>query len=97
MKRQNFQASVLREQWDGDTRLYTRWDAAGVQVLQRVFTAAENTQADADTANAADDDDRVQVSDAVRIVAAGTGQFATAAARDAAIRALARAIVRLSR
>jgi hypothetical protein len=38
---------VLRERWNDATRVYTRWNAAGVQVEQRAYTAAENTQADA--------------------------------------------------
>lgn len=46
MKRQTFQNSVLIEEWDTDTRLYTRWNAQGVQQEQRPFTPAENQAAD---------------------------------------------------
>jgi hypothetical protein len=53
MKDQRFTDSVLREQWDTVTRLYTSWDATGTQTAQRAFTAAENTKADAADAAAA--------------------------------------------
>ena len=39
---------VLRELWDDATRLYTKWDSAGVQVEQRPYTEEENTRADAE-------------------------------------------------
>lgn len=38
---------VLRERWDGATRTYTAFDAAGVQTAQRPYDAAENALADA--------------------------------------------------
>ena len=58
MSRSVYVNSVLREQWDYTTRLYTTWDAAGVQSSQRVFTAAENTRADADQAGVVLDTNR---------------------------------------
>lgn len=106
MKRQTFASSVLREEWDHDTRTYRRFDATGVQVEQRPYVADEHAEADASvaaaqvTANEATVTGALggsQVFDALRQVAAGTGTFATAAARDAAIRTCARALVLLVR
>jgi hypothetical protein len=42
---------VLRERWDDDARVYTTWDAGGVQTSQRPYTPEENARADAEAAN----------------------------------------------
>lgn len=106
MRRQVFTSSVLREEWDHDTRTYRRFDATGAQAEARPYTAEEAAQADADLAAAQQTANEAavtgalggaQVFDALRQVAAGTGTFATAAARDAAIRTCARALVLLVR
>lgn len=52
MLRENYVDGVLRERWDSTTRLYTAWDASGVQTSQRPFTAEENAWADAAAAAA---------------------------------------------
>jgi hypothetical protein len=44
---------VLRERWDDTARVYTAWDAQGVQTTSRPYTAAENAAADAAIARAA--------------------------------------------
>ena len=49
---------VLREQWDDVTRLYTKWDSAGVQTEQRPYTAEENTRADAEAVTTTADSNR---------------------------------------
>jgi hypothetical protein len=48
--------NVLRERWDDGTRTYPAWDAAGVQVTQRPFTAADDALAAASSSatNSAD-------------------------------------------
>lgn len=106
MKDQLSQAGVLREEWDYDTRTYTSWGPDGVQTAQRPFAAAENADADARVASATLDANQTtvttalggsQVFDVLRTVANGTGVFATNAARDAAIRTCARALVILVR
>jgi Na+/alanine symporter len=43
---------VRREFWDDTTRLYTTWNAAGVQTSQRAYTPAEAGAADAAAAAA---------------------------------------------
>lgn len=40
-------AGVLRERWDDVTRIYTVWDAAGVQVAAFPYSAEQNAAADA--------------------------------------------------
>jgi hypothetical protein len=106
MKDQTSQGGVLREEWDTDTRTYTAWSATGVQTVQRPFTAAENTRADTRIAAGATEANEAtlqgslgggQVFDNLRTIATGTGLFATAATRDAAIRTCARALVILIR
>lgn len=57
MSRWERRDGVLREAWDdlgeiGPPRTYTRWDAAGVQTMQRPYTTVENARADADAAAA---------------------------------------------
>jgi hypothetical protein len=47
-----FANDILRERWDDATRLYTAWDAEGVQTEQRPYTAEENTDADGAAAQA---------------------------------------------
>jgi len=51
--RETWQEGVLRERWDDAARLFTAFNASGVQSSQRAFTAAENAQADTDVAAAA--------------------------------------------
>lgn len=106
MKRQIFSNSVLREEWDSVTRLYTTWDETGSQTGQRAFTTDEATSIDAEAAAVQADANEVAlktnlgagaVFDALRTVAAGTGTFATNATRDAAIRTCARGLVILIR
>lgn len=106
MKDQISSGGRLREEWDFDARLYTKWDENGVQVLQRMFGSAENAAADERIAAATQESNEGtltgqlgngQIFDNLRTVANGTGVFATAALRDAAIRTCARALVILIR
>lgn len=46
MRREVYDAGVLREAWDTDTRLHTTYDESGVQVTSVAFTDAENAEAD---------------------------------------------------
>lgn len=39
--------NVLRERWDDAARVYTAWDAAGVQLTSRPFTAADDAASSA--------------------------------------------------
>ena len=106
MKRQVFSNSILREEWDSVTRLYTAWDETGAQVTQRALTADEGSAIDAEVAATLTDTNEAQlktnlgasaVFDALRTISVGTGTFATNATRDAAIRACARGLVILIR
>lgn len=90
---------VWVREYNTGTSTYTERDKTGEVLVTRpltadeaaVLTAMENEQATRDAVAGS------QVFDILRTVAAGTGQFATAAARDAAIRTCARAIVLLVR
>lgn len=44
--RERTELGVVRERWDNTNRVYTAFDAAGVQTLQRAFTPEENADAD---------------------------------------------------
>jgi len=46
MAHENYQDGVLRERWDDVTRMYTWWDALGIQMGTRPFTAEENARVD---------------------------------------------------
>lgn len=48
MSAQTYINDTLREQWDDATRIYTAWDAEGVQESTRPYTEDENSQADED-------------------------------------------------
>lgn len=52
MSTARYEGGILRELWDDAARLYTSWDAAGVQTLQRAYTAAESAALDAAVAAA---------------------------------------------
>ena len=101
MKRQVFQDSQLRVEWDTNTRLYTEWASNGVQTLQRAFTPEENVEADQlNSIEQSETNERQNAQnldgslfDNLRTVAQGSGTFASNAVRDAAIRSCARGIV----
>lgn len=38
---------VIRRRWDDAARVYTEWNAQGVQIEQRPYTLEENARADA--------------------------------------------------
>jgi hypothetical protein len=106
MKRQEFAASVLRAEWDHDTRVHRRWNEAGALLESRAFTADEHAEADAAAAAAQLEANEATVTtslggagvfDNLRTIAAGTGTFASNVVRDAAIRTCARALVILIR
>lgn len=44
--RETIQNGIVRERWDNTNRVYTSFDASGVQSFQRAFTPDENTDAD---------------------------------------------------
>lgn len=89
---------VWVEEFDSTAGTYTRRDKAGVVLVARPLTADE-----AADLLAMDNEAAVRAAlgstqfDAVRVVARGTGTFATDVVRDAAIRTCARAIVALVR
>lgn len=78
---------VWVQEFNTDTGKYTERDRAGKVLRTRDLTADE-------VAALADMDADSQALDVLRIAAAGTGTFASATVRDAAIRALARIAVR---
>lgn len=51
MSAEVYVAGVVRERWDDTTRTYTAFNASGVQISSRPYTAAENTQANAEAVN----------------------------------------------
>lgn len=57
--------AVVREQWDGDTRIYRRWQD-GQLVEERPFTEAENAAADRQLTDAAREVNRRALVDRVR-------------------------------
>lgn len=90
---------VWVEEFDTDTGTYTRRAPDGTVLAQRPLTAAEAAEL-----SALDNEARIRASlagsaqfNALRQIATDTGVFATNAARDAAIRTCARAIVALVR
>lgn len=58
MSAQNYINSVLREEWNDVTRLYTTWDENGLQTSQRPYTAEENATADASAQVALEEDNK---------------------------------------
>ena len=48
--REEYIDGVLRERWNDTTSTYTAWNAAGVQLEQRAYTAAETAEGQARTA-----------------------------------------------
>lgn len=90
---------VWVEEFDTDTGTHTRRSEDGKVLSTRALTADEMAEL-----IAADNETRIRVAltgsdqfDALRQVASGTGQFATNAGRDAAIRACARGLVAIIR
>ena len=76
-------------EYDSDAGTYTTRDARGKVLTSRQLTAEE-------VAVLAEMDADSKAVDVLRVAAAGTGSFTSAAGRDAAIRACARAILRRS-
>jgi CRP-like cAMP-binding protein len=95
MPRERYEAGRLRERWDETSKTYTAWDAAGAQVAQRPFTAAEEAEATALTAATTREVNRTTILDRLAENRATLRTIATAASftntqRDEALRALAR-------
>lgn len=78
---------VWVKQFDLAAGTYTERDKAGKVTLSRPLTADEVAELQDQEADAG-------ARDVLRVAAAGTGAFASAAVRDATIRALARIAVR---
>lgn len=71
----SYRDGVLRQFWDDATRLYTEYDAQGVQTFQRPYTAQEIAQATADSTLAVSEVNRQDLLTRAASAQAGNATF----------------------